>query len=78
MYGSVTASGNGASVGDGFGSLAHLNDGFLGTGYSTSVELSFVAMGFIALYVVVATARYFLHGTKIVESVADALGLGED
>jgi hypothetical protein len=74
----VTAPVNGGHVDDGFAALAHLSDGFLGTGYSTSVELSFIAMGFIVVYVVVATARYFLHGTKIIESVADALGLRED
>lgn len=60
---------------DGFESIASLSDGFLGTGYPTSVELSFLAMGLIAGYVAYSTVRYFLAGTRVLEAVAETLGL---
>ena len=64
-------SGKGA---EGYEALAALNEGFLGTGYSTSVEISFIAMALIGGYVAVSTARYFLHGTRLLSAVAGALG----
>lgn len=58
--------------------LAGMNDGFLGTGYSTSVELSFIALAAICAWVIYETGRYFLAGTGIAERVAAKLGLGDD
>lgn len=60
---------------DGFESLTSINDGVLGTGYSTASELSFIAMALILAYVVHGTMRYLLPGFRLVDSVADALGL---
>ena len=71
----VSATGAGGKGGDGFEALAALDADFLGTGYSTSVELSFIAMALIAGYVAISTARYFLAGTSVLDTVADTLGL---
>ena len=68
----------GGSTSDGFEALANLNDGFLGTGYSSSVELSFVVMTLILGYVAIATVRYLRPETRFLGSVVDALGLRGD
>ena len=70
---SISSEGSGAS--SGFEALAHLNDGFLGTGYSTAVELSFIAMVLIFGYVAITTFRYFLPETRVLNTVVQALGL---
>jgi hypothetical protein len=65
----------GGSTGDGFEAFANLNDGFLGTGYSSSVEVSFIVMALIFGYVAIGTVRYILPETKFLGAVAEALGL---
>ena len=50
-------------------------DGFLGTGYTTAVELSFIAMAMIALYVAIGTFRYYYPDARIMASLAENLGL---
>ena len=70
---SVSSEGSGAS--DGFEVLANLNDGFLGTGNTSSVELSFIAMALIFGYVAFTTFRYFLPETRFLSAVVAALGL---
>jgi hypothetical protein len=60
---------------DGFEALASLNEGFLGTGFSSSVEISFIAMALIFGYVAVATVRYFLPEVRFLNTVVEALGL---
>jgi len=71
----VSLSSEGGGTSEGFEALATLNDGFLGTGYSTSVELSFITMALIFGYVAVTMFRYFLPETRILSTVAEALGL---
>lgn len=78
MSGVVFAAGagaSGASGDEGFGAFARLNDGFLGTGYSTAVELSLFTLLLILAYVAFSTARYLLSETGLGESVAEILGL---
>lgn len=70
----VTLANEGDSNGGAYEALAQLNDGFLGTGYSSAVEASIIAMVFIGGYVAFTTARYFLSGTAIMNSIAGALG----
>ena len=60
---------------DGFEALANLNEGFLGTGFSSSVEISFIAMALIFGYVAVATVRYFMPEVRFLNAVVEALGL---
>jgi hypothetical protein len=62
-------------AGDGFEWVTGLNQGFLGTGYSTTVEVSFIVLGAIVLYVGFATAKYFLRGTELEETLSDLFGL---
>ena len=57
-----------------YGAMAALNEGFLGTGYPASVEISFLAMALIGIYVAFSTARYFLHGSRLLAAVTGALG----
>ncbi len=64
-----------SKAGDGFEWVAGLNEGFLGTGYSTSVEVSFIVLAVIVLYVGFATAKYFLRGTDLEETISDLFGL---
>jgi len=71
----VSLSSEGGSTSDGFEALANLNDGFLGTGFSSSVEIAFVAMALIFGYVAIATVRYFLPETRFLNTVVEALGL---
>lgn len=82
IAGEVSGAGEPGGPNDGFEALASLNEGFLGTGFSSSVELSFVGMGFIIAYVMYSTARYFLEGRQVgarfMTSIATALGLGDD
>ena len=68
----------GGSTSDGFEALANLNDGFLGTGYSSSVEISFVVMTLILGYVAIGTVRYLRPETRFLGTVVDALGLRGD
>jgi len=74
--GSETSVGGGTS--DGFEALANLNDGFLGTGYSSSVEVSYIAMALIFGYVAISTVKYFFPETRFLGTVADALGLRDN
>lgn len=60
---------------DGFEAVANLNAGFLGTGYSTTIELSLVVMVLIVGYVAHGTFRYFLPDFSVTKAVAGALGL---
>jgi hypothetical protein len=71
----VSLSSEGGSTSDGFEALANLNEGFLGTGFSSSVEISFIAMALIFGYVAITTVRYFLPDTRFLKTVAQALGL---
>jgi len=71
----VSLSSEGGSTSDGFEALANLNDGFLGTGFSSSVEISFIAMALIFGYVAIATVRYYLPETRFLNTVVEALGL---
>ncbi len=73
----VSLSSEGSSTSDGFEALANLNDGFLGTGYSSSVEISYIAMVLIFGYVAITAIRYFLPETRFLNSVTEALGLRE-
>ncbi len=75
MYDVVSLPSEGSSTSDGFEALANLNDGFLGTGYSSSVELSYIAMVLIFGYVAITAIRYFLPETRFLNSVTEALGL---
>jgi hypothetical protein len=74
----VVVGSEGGKGNEGYQALAALNEGFLGTGHSTSVEISFIAMALIAGYVAVSTARYFLHGSRLLAAVAGALGFEKD
>jgi len=60
---------------DGYEAIATLNDGFLGTGYSTGVELSLVAFILIAGYVTTSLIRFFVPEFRPLRSVASALGI---
>jgi len=64
-----------ASSGEGYEAIATLNDGFLGTGYSTGVELSLVAFILIAGYVTTSLIRFFVPEFRPLRSVASALGI---
>jgi len=68
----------GASSGEGFEALADLNSGLFGTGYSTSVELSFVAMALLILYISFGMARYYIRGTELELKILRAVGLYDD
>ena len=65
----------GGHASDGFEALANLNDGFLGTGYSSSVEVSFIVGTLIVGYVAISTLKYFRPEFSSFGSVAEALGL---
>ena len=71
----VSLSSEGSSTNNGFEALANLNDGFLGTGYSSSVEISFIAMVLIFGYVAISAVRYFLPEARFLNIVAEAIGL---
>ncbi len=71
----VVASNAAGNPSDGFEAVANLNAGFLGTGSSALVELSYVAMVLIAGYVAHGTYRYFLPDFSITTTVAGVLGL---
>ena len=71
----VSLSSEESSTSEGFEALANLNDGFLGTGYSSSVEISYIAMVLIFGYVAITAVRYFLPETRFLNSVTEALGL---
>ena len=68
----------GGNTSDGFEGLANFNDGFLGTGYSSSVEISFVVMMLILGYIAIGTVRYLRPETRFLGSVVDVLGLRDD
>ena len=68
-------SGDSKKTSEGYEAIASLNDGFLGTGYTTSVELSFIAMALIVGYVAYSTTRYFMPELRIRATVAEMLGL---
>ncbi len=71
----VSLSSEGGSTTDGFEALANLSDAFLGTGYSSSVEISYIAMVLIFGFVAITAVRYFLPETRFLNTVAGALGL---
>ena len=71
----VSLSSEGGSTSNGFEALANLNDGFLGTGFSSSVEISFIAMALIFGYVAITTLRYLLPEIRFLNTVTEALGL---
>ena len=75
MYAVVSVSSQIGGTGDEFGALASLNAGFLGTGYSSSVELSFIAMALIFGYVAISTVRYFLPETRFFDIITESLGI---
>ncbi|MHA1530022.1 MAG: hypothetical protein ACTSVG_13465 [Alphaproteobacteria bacterium] len=75
MSEAVSLSSKGSGASDGYEAFASLNDGFLGTGYSSSVEISFIAMVLIFGYVAITSFRYFLPETKALNAVTEALGL---
>ena len=59
---------------DGFETLANLNDGFLGTGYSSTVELSYITMVLIVGYIAISMIRYFMPEARFFSFIAQALG----
>ncbi|HSF95964.1 MAG TPA: hypothetical protein VLA52_13145 [Thermohalobaculum sp.] len=66
----------GTAIGTGeYDPLASLNDGFLGTGYSTGVELSFLVLALIVAGIVIAMLRYLLSGKRVFWRIAEAMGL---
>lgn len=67
--------GSGGGGGDGFDALAGFSDGFLGTGYSTSVEISFIVMAVIAMAVTFSTLRYILTGRDTEDELGEATSL---
>ena len=67
----------GASTGSGFEALSHLDDGFLGTGLSSSTELSLIVSALIAAYVAIGTVKYYRPGFSVFRTVTGALGLGD-
>ena len=82
MSETTAALGETASTGEGYEALTRLNDGFLGTGYSSLAELSLIGMALIATYVAVSTVKYcwpefsfFNSVTGAIGSVAGAIGL---
>ncbi len=74
MYAVVSVSSQIGGTGNESGALASLNAGFLGTGYSSSVELSFIAMALIFGYVAISTVRYFLPETRFFDFITESLG----
>ena len=74
MYDVVSVSSQVGGTGDEFGALANLNAGFLGTGYSSSVELAAIAMALIFGYVAISTVRYFLPETRFFSMITESLG----
>ncbi len=75
MYAAVSVSSQIGGTGNESGALASLNAGFLGTGYSSSVELSFIAMALIFGYVAISTVRYFLPETRFFDIITESLGI---
>jgi hypothetical protein len=68
----------GGGTSDEFEALANFNESFLGTGYSSSVEISFIVMTLIIGYVTIGTVRYLRPETRFLGSVVDVLGLRGD
>lgn len=68
----------GASSSDGFEAVTSFNQGFLGTGASTLVELSYIAMLLIFGYAAHGTFRYFLPNVRIMATIASTLGLRDE
>ena len=54
------------------GAFASLNEGFLGSGESALVELSYVAMALILGWAALSTGRYLLAVTGLGDQMADA------
>lgn len=67
-----------AAHGGEYDPLAGWNDGFLGTGNSTLVEIAYILGALIAVYVAYRTARYFLGEASWLGSLAGAIGLKDD
>ena len=67
--------GSGAGSSDGLEAALDLNSGFLGTGSSTVVELSYIAMLMIAVYIALGAVRYFMPGFSLSATIFGALGL---
>ena len=65
----------GGETSDGFEALASLNEGLFGTGYSASIELSFMVGALIAGYLAISMFRYFLPEFSLLGIVAGAIGL---
>lgn len=55
--------------------LAGLNDGFLGTGYTSAVEISLIVGALMVIGVAVSLWRAYGPETRIFASIADAIGL---
>ena len=70
---SVSSEGSTASVG--FEAFANLNDGFLGTGLSSSAEIAFIAMALIFSYVAISTFRYIFPEVGFFKTIVVTLGL---
>jgi len=70
---SVSIEGGGTS--DGFEMLASLNEGFLGTGFSTWTELSLIATALFIGYVAIGTVKYFRPEFSFLHALAGAVGL---
>ena len=54
------------------GAFASLNEGFLGSGESALVELSYIAMALILGWAAFSTGRYILAVTGLGDRMADA------
>ena len=67
----------GSETSSAIGAFASLDNGFLGTGYSSSVELSFIVMALIVVYVANGTFRYFLPDFSLLRTITSAIGLAD-
>ena len=65
----------GAGAGDGLEAALDLNHGFLGTGASTMVEISYIAMLMIVVYIAHGALRYYVPGFSLSATIFGVLGL---
>ncbi|HUS54948.1 MAG TPA: hypothetical protein VMY41_13225 [Thermohalobaculum sp.] len=66
-----------ASTSGAFEAFSRLDGGFLGTGYSSSAELSLLAVVLFAFYVVFGTIRYRWPEFSFLRLISRVLGLDD-
>ena len=66
-----------ASTGGAFEAFSRLDAGFLGTGYSSSAELSLIAVVLFAVYVVRGTIRYRWPEFSFLRLISRVLGFDD-